>query len=229
MKEIIVQAMPLLQKLITSKLPKKHLLELFSLSCNIQACSALPSRFKKDIVKEVMKKRVSWFDKADINPDDTYEEFIKSHGWFSISEDKKQLLVLSCVAVFLYNFCSLFNHNSSTFLNESEDQHPLSQVHLRIFHVSGVSTPVPTQLTDNAGDLTIRGNGDYFGAQIGTGVDRTLIHNFAFLFDSFVYVTHLCITTRPCVGSAGDTFQWHCGETFLQEGDPSWHIHHSGF
>ena len=125
-----------------------------------------------------MKKRVSWFDKADINPDDTYEEFIKSHGWFSISEDKKQLLVLSCVAVFQYHFCSLFNHNSSTFLNESEDQHPLSQVRLRICHVSGVSTPVPTQLTGNAGNLTIRGNGDYFGAQIGTGVDRTLIRNF---------------------------------------------------
>ena len=86
-------------------------------------------------------------------------DFFRSHGWFSISEDKKQLLLFSCVAVFQYHFCSLFNHNNSTFLNESEDQHPLSQVHLRIFHVPGVSTPVPPQLTGNAGNLRARSFG----------------------------------------------------------------------
>ena len=150
---------------------------LFSLCCNISDDSAWPKP-KQDIVSEAETRPSSSVMDYDIHR--KWMDFFRSHGWFSISDDKKQLLVLSYSAVFFlqFRFCSLFNHNNSTFLNESEDQHPLSQVHLRIFHVSGVSTPVPPQLTGNAGNLTIRGNGDYFGAQIGAGVDQTLIHNF---------------------------------------------------
>ena len=44
-------------------------------------------------------------------------------------------------------------------------------MHLRIFHVSGVSVPVPPELTGSTGNLTIRANGDYYGAQIGTGAN----------------------------------------------------------
>ena len=99
LKELIVEAMPLWEDWIsTKKLPKKNLLLLFSLCCNISGACALPSRSKKEISEEVMQRRVPWF--KGIEPEGTFDDFIKIHGWFSLSPDKNTLLVVAFMCGF---------------------------------------------------------------------------------------------------------------------------------
>ena len=99
LKDLIVEAMPLWEDWISmNKLQKKSLVLLFSLCCNISGACALPSRNKQEISKEVMQRRVSWFDK--IEPEGTLDDFLNLHGWFHLSPDKTTLLVLSFMTVF---------------------------------------------------------------------------------------------------------------------------------
>ena len=101
LKELIVKVMPSWEDWISMAVPfghKHHLLILFSLFFNISPFCGLPSRSKKEIVEEVMQRRVSWFD--NIHPKGTFDDFIKIHGWFSLSPDKNTLLVVAFMCGF---------------------------------------------------------------------------------------------------------------------------------
>ena len=171
LKDLIVEAMPLWEDWLSVNKPqKKKLLLLFSLCFNINPLCGLPSRNKQGISKEVMQRRVSWFD--NIEPEGTLDDFLKLHGWFHLSPDKTKLLVLSFMNVF--DFFNCFQLSQRIFWMYQKVS-TLSTMHLRIFHVSGVSVPVPPELTGSAGNPTIRANGDYYSAQIGTGADWIVI------------------------------------------------------
>ena len=99
LKDLIVEAMPLWEDWIsTNKLQKKSLVLLFSLCFNINPLCGLPSKNKQEISKEVMHRRVSWYDS--IEPEGTLDDFLNLHGWFHLSPDKTTLLVLSFMSVF---------------------------------------------------------------------------------------------------------------------------------
>ena len=120
LKDLIVEAMPLWEDwLSTSKLQKKNLVLLFSLCCNISGACALPSRNKQEISKEVMQRRVSWFD--NIEPEGSLDDFLNLHGWFHLSPDKTALLVLSFMSVFWFLY--LFSIVTVPFLIIPEGQH----------------------------------------------------------------------------------------------------------
>ena len=148
---------------------KHHLLILLSLFFNISPYCGLPSRSKEEIAEEVMQPRVSWFD--NIHPGHLCR--FHQDPWMVLSQSGQDHVTCCCIHVwvlttlyFLYFFC---NYRSAIF-SMYQKVSTLWTMHLRIFHVSGVSTPVPAQLAGDPENLRLHFGDSYDAAIIGTGV-----------------------------------------------------------